>query len=146
LLEYSVHTDGRVDYRPYLATRMANEIVYGPSGIPTFDGDFADDIMNDFQNDRAPAPMGRDCPSYQVFVKEFLEQRLPELINMNVTGDVVPQDLPGVQELRALCEKFGWVPQIYATFPGNAHSSSVGVPPARSLDVSPSPTCDVVCK
>jgi hypothetical protein len=88
--------------------------------------------------------MGRDCPSYQVFVKEFLEQRLPELINMNVTGDVVPQDLPGVQELRALCEKFGWVPQIYATYPGNAHSGSAGVPPARSHPLSP--TYDAICK
>jgi hypothetical protein len=142
LLEYSVHTDGRVDYRPYLATRMANEIVYGPSGIPTFDGDFADDIMNDFQNDRAPAPMGKDCPSYQVFVKEFLEQRLPELINMNVKGDEVPQDLPGVKELRALCDKFGWIPQIYAAYPGNPASNAFG--PASSD--SPNPAYDAVCK
>jgi hypothetical protein len=144
LLEYSVHTDGRVDYRPYLATRMANEIVYGPSGIPTFDGDFADDIMNDFQNDRATAPLGKDCPSYQVFVKEFLEQRLPELINMNVRGDEVPQDLPGVKELRDLCQKFGWVPQIYATYPGNGYRVNASVPPASSH--SPSTTYDAICK
>jgi hypothetical protein len=114
LLEFAIHTNGHVDYRPYLATRMANEIVYGPSGIPTFDGDFADDVMSDFQPDRTPAPLGRECPSYQVFVKEFLERRLPELINMNVKGEIVPQDLPGVKELRELCQKFGWVPQIYA--------------------------------
>jgi hypothetical protein len=98
--------------------------------------------MNDFQNDRAPAPMGKDCPSYQVFVKEFLEQRLPELINMNVKGDEVPQDLPGVKELRALCDKFGWIPQIYAAYPGNPASNAFG--PASSD--SPNPAYDAVCK
>jgi hypothetical protein len=102
--------------------------------------------MNDFQNDRATAPMGKDCPSYQVFVKEFLEQRLPELINMNVRGDEVPQDLPGVKELRDLCQKFGWVPQIYATYPGNAYPRNAAASPASSVVASTIATYDALCK
>jgi hypothetical protein len=110
----NAHAKGRVDYRPYFATRMANEIVYGQAGIPTYDGALEDDLTGGIDDDTAIIPAGKACPSYQIFVRDFVERRLPELINLNVRGQVVPQDLPGVQELRALCEKFGRVPQIYA--------------------------------
>lgn len=115
LVEFAgVHAKARVDYRPYLAVRMANEIVYGPAGVPTYDGSLDDDLMADTEGDLPVSPVGKTCPSYQVFVRDFLEHRLPELIAMNVRSQIVPQDLPGVQELRGLCEKFGRVPQIYS--------------------------------
>lgn len=105
---------GRVDYRPYLATRLANEIVFGAHGVPTFDGMLDEDTMGGFDDGLLTAPVGKSCPSYMAFVRDFLERRLPEMINMNLRAQMAPRDLPGAQQLRELCEKYGHVPQVYA--------------------------------
>ena len=116
LVKYAnAHAQGRVDYRPYLATRMANEILYGQTGIPTFDGAMEEEMAAELEEETSFMFTGKACPSYQILVKDFLERRLPELINQKVKGQTVPQDLPGVQELKQLCQQYGRVPQIYAT-------------------------------
>jgi hypothetical protein len=106
--------DGAVDCRSYLATRMANEIVYGPQGLPAFDPAMQSDLDGAEDDGLSIVPSGKDCPSYQVFVRDFVERRLPELIDRRVPAQVVPQDLPGVQELRALCAKYGRAPRVEA--------------------------------
>ena len=104
----------RVDYRPYLATRMANEIAYGPEGIPTESVIPSDEtVMLDPDGNAVVAPHGMQCPSYKVVVADFLERRLPKLIDMNV-GVTTVVGLPGVKELETLCEKYNRKPQMLA--------------------------------
>jgi hypothetical protein len=114
LVEFGASSRERVDARPYLATRMANEIAYGPDGIPSEGVMPADEtvVMNSDGSERVP-PSGTNCPSYRIVVADFLERRLPQLIKMNIEVTAVV-GLPGVKELEDLCQKYNRTPQILA--------------------------------
>lgn len=108
------HLRERVDARPYLATRMANEIAYGPDGIPSEGSMLADETVTaESEGGQRGPPIGVKCPSYEVFVADFLERRLPQLIKTNVEVPAVA-GLPGVTELEKLCQRYNRAPQRLA--------------------------------
>jgi hypothetical protein len=117
---------GDCHYEPYLAVRMSNALLYENKGrVPTFDGSTA---TEPYSSSEATVFSGVTCPSYKVFVKDFINVvdgggrasdseptgRLSDLIQANVPKQVMPVDLPGVEPLKQLCVKYSWTPKIYA--------------------------------
>lgn len=95
------------DLRPYLAVKMANALVYGGVGIPTFDDSSGEGELEGSESDHVEEPLGEACPSYQTFVAPFIEQ-VRKLRDRDAEKLERPENIPGAAELKEVCVKYSF--------------------------------------
>ncbi len=100
---------GNTDLRRHLAMRMANAVVTAHSRrLADLDDELFDpEEESQDISDRS----GRSCYHYRVFIQPFLEEQLPALIGLPLSAVERPDDIPGEDELIALCKEYSMEPK-----------------------------------
>ncbi len=97
-----------IDLRRHLAIIMANALVH------SYCRDGSNIEFNEEEEDYlaldATDKLGRDCYFYTVFIKPFLEEQLPALSGLSLKAVNRPDDIPGEDELVALCNQYEMAP------------------------------------
>jgi hypothetical protein len=111
----------RADLRPHLAIKMCNAVVYGKNGIESLQDALTElSMADDFDDDNPPPePKGKQCPSYQVFMRPFIETELEWFLTRRVEGEAVPPpDLAGAVTLKDMF--FHYMPGLVELCPSSA--------------------------
>ncbi len=98
-----------IDLRRHLAVRLSNEIVYSHTSIQNEEfTDHSDD--EDLFLPKFKTVTGKDCLSYKLFIKPFVETQLKRFINLRLTPVLRPDDIPGDDEIVGLCKEYELLP------------------------------------
>lgn len=87
--------------RRHLAVRMANELVFSYTG----DIEFTDKEESPPDEEAISPPIGRECLTYRAFLRPFIEGQLAAFINLHLDPHRRPDNIPGDEELAALCDR-----------------------------------------
>jgi hypothetical protein len=103
----SANSDLRnMQLRRHLAVRMANELVSSRAG----EFEFPEAEKDQAEDGSVSPPMGRECLTYQAFMRPFIEGQLASFINLQLDPLKRPDNIPGDKELAVLCDRYNLRP------------------------------------